>query len=107
MSSDGIQTTRFSVPRLRTDPVLVAGCCATLAEDIIADELTRLAGVASVSVDQPGGIVTVTYDLGETTPEEIAAGLDWVEYPAADMPQPRRDQPASGPAENKEEHHAA
>lgn len=73
-------TVQFSVPRLRTHPVLAAGCCALLAEEIIVDALADLPGVSTVQVDQPAGRVIVTYNPGQTSTQDLRAVLAGTDY---------------------------
>ncbi len=77
-------TIQFFVPRLRTHPVLAAGCCALPAEELIADALTDLPGVSTVQVDQLAGQVIVTYDPGRTSAQDLRAALAGTGYAVAD-----------------------
>ncbi len=73
---------RLKVPKLVEEPAIGSLCCAVLAEDIITDELTAMPGVHAVAVEQPAGLVTVTYDRNRTDARAIRATLSWIDYPA-------------------------
>jgi copper chaperone CopZ len=76
----------LSVPRLIEDPVVASGCCATLSEDIITQELTSWPGVEAVVIQQAIGQVIVVYDPDRIGLETIRDALEAVDYPAAADP---------------------
>lgn len=76
----------MSVPRLIDDPVIASGCCATLAEAAITQELTTWPGIEAVMIEQTIGRVIVFYDPARVGLDTIRYTLEAVDYPAASMP---------------------
>jgi copper chaperone CopZ len=72
------------VPRLAEEPVIAAGCCAVLAEDIIREELERLDGVDEIRIDDSTGRVELRYDPDRLEAEKVIQTLDSADYPAVD-----------------------
>jgi copper chaperone CopZ len=79
-------TVQFLIPRLRTHPVLAAGCCALPAEELISELLTGFPGVSAVEVDQLAGRVIVTYDPGQTSAQDLRAALAGTGYAVDESP---------------------
>lgn len=75
---------QFFIPRLRTHPVLAAGCCALPAEELISELLTGFPGVSAVRVDQLAGQVVVTYDPVQTSARDLRAALAGTGYAVDD-----------------------
>ncbi|HZU12121.1 MAG TPA: hypothetical protein VFB58_04715 [Chloroflexota bacterium] len=73
----------LAVPRLIEDPVVASGCCATLAEDIITQELTSWPGIDAVVIEQAIGKLIVFYDPERIGLATIREALEAIEYPAA------------------------
>lgn len=73
------------LPHLAEEPVIVAGCCAVPAEDIIREELERLDGVDEIRIDDSTGRVELRYDPDRLEMEKIVRTLDSAGYPAADL----------------------
>lgn len=76
------QTVCFAVPSLIERPAVASGCCATLVEDIIRDDLLAWRGVREVEVDDVGGTVRVTYDPGQIALATLRDSLRAIDYPA-------------------------
>lgn len=74
------ETIRFTVPGLIERPAIASGCCVTLAEAIIRNDLLEWRGVRDVEVDDAAGTVTVRYDpvrIGVTTIRDSLSAIDY------------------------------
>lgn len=86
MTANAVASVALSVPRLIEDPVVASGCCATLAEDIITEELAAWPGVDAVLIEQTRGQVIVLYDPDRIGLETICEALEAIDYPVTSDP---------------------
>lgn len=75
-----------TVSRMIDEAVVASGCCATLAEDIMTQELAASPGVQVVKIEQAIGQVIVFYDAARIRLDTSRAALDAIDYPAVRPP---------------------